>query len=607
MHRLTRRELLRRSAGTAALAAGVVAAGGGVAALSTVLRPGVAAAAVPPPFTRPLPLPPVLTDDTITLVAAASDVPILDGAPTRMWTFNGTFPGPTIRRPVGSTTTVTVVHQLPPPPPGLAIGEEDSLAVHHHGGHSASEHDGLPLPEHAIQPGGSRTYVYDHVEDGAPERAALQWYHDHTHFRTSFHAYMGLAGFFILDDELEDATYRLPRGAYELPLFLTDRIFDEATNQLDVSRFGTTATSREFQGPAFFSMVNGALQPFVDVEPRRYRLRVHCGAAFALYNLKLARTDSDDPRVAAAASTPAVPLLQVGTESGLLPQSVERQQVLLGPAERADLIVDFSAYAGQKLVLASVDPRDKTRSVLGLPAQTPPTLNGDSVVNRVFLQFRVGTASTEPDAGPVPPTLRPLPEWVAELPSEPSRSFVFGRGVNPSAPAELPHTINGRPFDDARVDATPELGSVESWLLLNAGTQTHYIHLHDVDWYVVSRNGSVPPPYEAGLKETFKLDPGESIVVGTKFTDHLGPYMLHCHMLDHEDSGMMARWDVVEPGAGRPTTMTDEAQRATDAILAAIRRNPGQPAPADVLAALQPAAAAATGSAPAAALSSHHA
>src|SRR5688572_16642734 len=113
MHRrLTRRELLRRSAGLGILAAGTLAGGSGLAAVSSALNPGVARAAVPVPFTRTLPIPPVLTDSDITLTAAQTPVQILDGAPTNMWTFNGTFPGPTIRRPAGSPTRVTVQHQL---------------------------------------------------------------------------------------------------------------------------------------------------------------------------------------------------------------------------------------------------------------------------------------------------------------------------------------------------------------------------------------------------------------------------------------------------------------------------------------------------------------
>jgi spore coat protein A, manganese oxidase len=587
MHPITRRTFLRGS-GVAALAGWGVASGAALGGLSGALRPGAAHAAVPPAFSRPLPIPEVLTGADIQLAAVPAEVQILDGAPTRMWTFNGSFPGPTIRRPAGERTTVTLHHDLPPAPAG--IGGEDSLTLHHHGAHSAPEHDGGPLAELAVHRGETRTYVYDNVEDAAedgtplPERAAMQWYHDHTHHRTSFNSYMGLAGLFILDDEFE-AGLPLPRGAHEVPLFLTERAFT-ADNQLntDIYRGAIGSNIEVFGG---LRLVNGAHRPYLEVEPRRYRLRVHNGAGFSLYNLKLAAVDTTD--VAAAEAAPAVPLQQIGTESGLLPRSVERTEILLGTAERVDLVVDFSAYAGRNLVLATVGPRDVRRPIAGAGQTAPPAqLQGDPAARDIFLQIRVGAVASTPDEGPVPQVLRPLPDWAADVRDQPDRVFVFGSGVDPARPTARPHSINGRPFDPDRVDATPELGSVESWLLLNASQKTHYIHLHDVDWLVVSRNGAPPPPHEAGLKETFKIDPGEFVLVAAKFSDHLGPYMIHCHMLDHEDSGMMTRWDVVAPGQGQPTTLTADERRRTDALLAAARENPGCPAPAALVEALVP-------------------
>ena len=528
---LSRRDLLRRAAfGAAGLTLGRFA-------LPTSLTPAAGAAEL---FATPLPIPPVLADADITLRAAVADVSILPGAPTKMWTFNGTFPGPTIRRPAGESTRVTVVHDLP--------AEADSLTIHHHGAHTASIHDGLPERE-TIAPGATRTYVYDHVEGGEPERAALQWYHDHSHHRTSFNSWMGLSGFFILDDAVE-AALPLPRGAYELPLHITDRLFDDA-NQLNNVLFNDPSPLREISGTTY--LVNGAPTPFADVEPRRYRLRFHNASGFKLLNLALLD------------GTTRLPMTQIGTESGLLPAAVDRTAILLGPAERADVVVDFSGFAGKSLVLDSV-----ARSTT-LPADAAAVAGG-------LLQLRVGSTVTEPDAGAVPEQLRPLPAWTADAAAAPDRLWVFGRGIDPETQRQV-HTVNGRPFDPARIDAKPELDSVETWLLVNASPKTHYIHIHDVDWVVLRRNGADPEPYEAGLKETFRLDPGEFVTVAAKFTDHLGVYMIHCHMLDHEDGGMMTAWEVVEPGAGTRTTLTAAERQRTNALLAAARRTPGRPAP----------------------------
>ena len=545
-HRLSRRSLLRSAvAGAAGLATPrlittVTGATAGVLASATSAGAGTFT-----PYSRPLPIPKVIRDADITLTARQADVQLLPGAPTRMWTFDGTFPGPTIRRPAGKRTRLTIRHQLPV--------EADTLTIHHHGSHSASKHDGLPETR-LIEPRKSRTYVYEHMEDGEPERAAMQWYHDHSHEHTSRNAWMGLAGLFILDDEFEEQL-RLPSGRYEIPLFITDRRFRK-NNQLDLSLFGTPAESREVSGDVF--LVNGAPQPYLNVEPRRYRLRVHNGSGFRIYNLAV---------IVDGAFTPAAEVTQIGTESGLLPAPVRRTTVLMGPAERADLIVDFSDFAGQTLALASL-PR---ANVFG--ADNAPTTG--------LVQFRVGrTAASR--GRTAPKKLRPLPKWAATAPKQPTRVWAFGTGYDVGNRREA-HTINGRSFDHRRVDAQVELDSVETWMLLNTTTRTHYIHIHDVDWVVLSRNGASPAPHEAGLKETFLLDPGEYITVAAKFSDHLGRYVIHCHMLDHEDGGMMTAWEVVKPGAGTETTLTAHEQGRVDTVLGAMSANPGAPAPRTVL------------------------
>ena len=546
-HRLSRRSLLRHTAvgvagaATTRLAAVLTGATAGVVATAT----HAGAVAEFTPFARRLPLPKVLTGSDITLTARATDVQILPGAPTRMWTFDGTFPGPLIRRPSGKQTRVTIRHQLPV--------EAETLTIHHHGSHSASDHDGLP-ERRVIEPRKSRTYVYDHREDGKPERAAMQWYHDHSHHHTSRNSWMGLAGLFILDDEFEESL-PLPRGRYELPLFITDRRFTR-NNQLDVSLFETPAENREVSGDVY--LVNGAPQPFTEVEPRRYRLRVHNGSGFRIYNLAL---------IVDGSFVPAAQMTQIGTESGLLPQSVKRTEVLLGPAERADLIVDFSEFKGRRLALASLARANSAGS------DASPTVS--------LLQFRVGRDVTKRDH-PLPRKLRPLPKWVAQAPEQPTRVWSFGTGYDAVTRREA-HTINGRAFDHRRVDAQVELDSVETWMLLNTTTRSHYIHIHDVDWVVLSRNGAAPDPYEAGLKETFRLDPGEYLTVAAKFTDHLGRYVMHCHMLDHEDGGMMTAWEVVKPGQGTDSTLTLQEQRRVDTVLGAMSGTAGSPAPLAVL------------------------
>jgi spore coat protein A len=525
---LTRRGFLRATCAVA----GTVALGDAV--LSGTPLGGVlsGSASANEPFTVPLRVPTVLTGDHIRLVAAPAKVRVLEGPATLMWAFNGEFPGPTIRRPSGRRTEVTVEHRLP--------ASAQSLTIHHHGGHQASSEDGQP-ERNVIAPGGSRTYTWDLTEEGRPERGALQWYHDHSHYRTSRNVWRGLAGMVILDDPAE-RSLPLPAGRYDVPLMIGDRSFD-ANNQLTDPFLAYDERTGPGQGPGLppeddvFGrryLVNGVPEPFFVVEPRRYRLRILNSAVFRVYNLTLSNGGD---------------LVQIGTESGLLPHPLARKQILLGPGERVDVVVDFSRSAGKVIELRSADGANPR------PAATAPAV-------AKLLQFRVQRTPVR-DTSRVPATLRALPAWVGQLAQQPDRVWAFGFGADTAG--RTAWTINGRAFDHTRVDARPVLGSTETWLMTNATLKSHYIHIHDVDWVVLSRNGAPPPPEEAGLKETFRLDPGEIVLVGSKFTDHLGTFMIHCHMLQHEDHGMMTTFQVVRPGEGdlpaQPTSVAAALER----------------------------------------------
>jgi FtsP/CotA-like multicopper oxidase with cupredoxin domain len=473
------------------------------------------------PFLTPLRMPPVLTGSHVTLVAKEALVQLVPGMPTRMWTFNGTFPGPIIRRPSGTPTRVTVKHRLPK--------KAGTLTIHHHGAHSVPGEDGQP-ERNVIKPGGERTYTYGLREDGKPERAAFQWYHDHSHYRTTRNVWHGLAGMFVVDDAV-DARLPLPKGRYDVPLMLTERQLDPSNQLVDVFvDYATAPATGQTPGSGYAPfddvagnrlLVNGVERPFLAVEARRYRLRLLNTSPFHPYNVRLSDGSA---------------MVQVATESGLMPKPLSRKEILLGPAERAEVVVDFSKHAGRSVVLESVDPSTK-----GLLPVTAPGIGQ-------FMEFRVGRRTK--DSSRVPPTLRPLPGWVKQASTQPHRVWAFGVGLDPEGRGAW--TINGQAFDHTRVDAHPELGSVETWLLVNASPNlvSHYIHIHDVDWKVLQRNGAAPAPGEDCLKETFRLDPGEVLLVAGKLSDHLGHYMLHCHMLQHEDHGMMTAFEVVPEGQG---------------------------------------------------------
>jgi FtsP/CotA-like multicopper oxidase with cupredoxin domain len=511
---MTRREALA--------AAGTVAAAAAVAPYVRV--PVTIAQTATGPFTLPLRRMPEIAKSRITMPIVPRDIRVARGERTLMWTFGGSFPGPTIRRPAGSTTRVRFQHRLP---------DSGSLTIHNHGHHSAAVHDGQPMTE-LIEPGASREYVYQHVEEGAPLRGGMRWYHDHSHGRTNRNSWMGLLGLFIVEGAGE-RKLRLPRGQWELLLVLTTRTLD-GNNQL-VDPFSTAPDpGADAVGSGDLMLVNGVPRPYMYVDPTVYRLRILNAASFNPYNLGFA---DDGPEI-----------VQIGNESGLFPAPAPRERVLMGPAERCDLLVDFSDFAGKHLLFSSA-PQQATSGLAGVfpPAAAPA---------EDLIQFRVRAKRRKKTPAPrkPPAKLVELPDWTAALRTSPDRTFVFGQALEGRRTI---WTINGEPYDHERVAARPELGSTETWQLVNSSQQSHYIHLHAVDWKVISRNGGTPAADEDVLKETFRLDPGETLTVGAKFTDHTGRFLIHCHMLSHEDHAMMTTFEIVAPGAGDRSTRRSPA------------------------------------------------
>jgi FtsP/CotA-like multicopper oxidase with cupredoxin domain len=509
------------------------ATGAAALALPAWLRPSgspsLARAGSVQPFTKRLPIPRELIGSDLTIPVVSAETKILPGPKTKMWTYGGTFPGPTIRRPSGERTTVTFKHRLPE-----KAGE---LTVHLHGAHSRSKDDGQPggltrlqprsffcdispgLTERAagndllIEPGEKRKYTYDFVEDGAPERAAMHWYHDHRLDRTGKNVWRGLAGMWITEDEV-DLALPLPRGTRDVPLMITDREFD-SKNQLVFK----TKDPPDDGAQGSQILVNGAITPFHEVSAQRHRLRILNASNFRPYNLYF--------------EGGAPSMWQIATESGLMSEAVLRgDRILLGPGERVELIVDFAEARGQSVVLSSGSRLDGEERL------------GSKPYNGEIMQFRVsGEILADETAEPDELDLPALPAWTEgiEVPDTPFEWNVT-RGIGSG-----PWLLNGNTFDPGRVETEAELGSVVVWKLKNGTQYGHLMHPHHTDWYMLSRNGEAPRAHEACLKETFFMDPFDEITIAGKMSDYTGKYVMHCHMLDHEDHGLMGQFEVVAP------------------------------------------------------------
>ncbi|UOX92645.1 multicopper oxidase family protein [Amycolatopsis sp. FBCC-B4732] len=510
------RELSRR--GVLGGAFGLLAATGLATAATFARRPPVtgaelrSAVPLPPPYEVPLPVPEVLepvAPGRYEITQRVADLEILPGIRTPMWTYGGTFPGPTIESRRGRPVTVTHRNELPVP-----------TVVHLHGGRTPAASDGYPtdlvlppgwrdhhaMPDpRAVRSEGTRDYTFP-----LDQRPALLWYHDHRMDFTAPALWRGLAGLHIVRDDAEEAL-GLPTGARELPLVLTDRAF-AADGTLDYPSVDATLRDTPGVRESFLGgvlgdvvLVNGAPWPVHEADAARYRLRLLNASNARHYELEAV---TDDGR--------RLPLVQIGADQGLLAAPVTHLSLPIAPAERYDVVVDFAGVP--------VGGRVRLLDRLGTGRTTD------------VMAFRIARRAA--DDSRVPPVLSTdSPSWGSPVRV---REFSFSAGQLPGGHGWV---IGGRPFDPARTDVTVRLGDVEVWRLV--ADVHHPVHLHLAAFRVRSRGGRAPLPNDGGLKDTIALRPGEAAEIVTRFDGYRGRYLFHCHNAEHEDMGMMANLEIV--------------------------------------------------------------
>jgi spore coat protein A len=471
-------------------------------------------AKLPAPFTVALPIPPVLkasrTDaatDYYEIIQKPATAQILPGYTTRIWGYNGIFPGPTIQSRRGRRVVVRHRNELPVP-----------VVVHLHGGVTPPGHDGYPtdlvLPvdgwtgghlshgDHAV-PGqasqGQRDYLYP-----LDQPAATLWYHDHRMDFTGPQVYRGLAGFHLVHDDQENAL-PLPRGERDIPLMICDRSFDEDGSfrypSLDPTLRDRPGVEERYKEGVLGDviLVNGVAWPTLEVSNTRYRFRILNASNARRYQLALDPPPREGPA-----------FIQIGSDAGLLPAPLHHDQLDIAQAERFDVVVDFSSYPiGTQITLANRIGDGQTGQVMRIHVTTKAS--DDSTVPARLVEFE------------------PLTRAAATT----TRHFTFDQRRDGWA-------INGRTFDPRRDDAEPRLGSTEIWHL---DTDVHHpVHLHLAHFQVLTRGGRQPGPYDAGWKDTIDLR-GEAEIIA-RFTGYRGRYVFHCHNLEHEDMAMMANFRV---------------------------------------------------------------
>lgn len=489
--------------------------------------PGLVLAQADDPFPNPLQIPSLLdgerADDAThyRLTVQAGQSHFLPGLETATWGYSQPFLGPTLRLRVGELAHMHVHNTLP-----------ESTTVHWHGLHIPARADGGP--KQVIEPGATWEPMF-YVR----QRAGTFWYHSHKLDETGPQVYQGLAGMLLIEDAASSHP-DLPAeyGVDDIPVIVQDRNFTSDGQFRYISTYDDIVTG--IQGDTL--LVNGTWRPHFIATTGRLRLR--------LLNAANARTFffafSDDR-----------PFLQVASDGGLLETPVELQQLDLAPAERADIIVDVSD--GRPVTLIS------HARVSGF--QEYPGAMSDIMRSMNTQGFEI--LAIRPDANlrtspVVPQRLTEIPRLDASLAVR-TRRFTLTMGNGPRSGGDRGpglgrrngfgggfgggnYSINGRQMDINHIGERVPLNDIEIWEIYNSSVMTHPFHIHDVQFRILDRDGTPPAPNEMGLKDTVKVHPLQTVRVLLQFTDYAdadNPYMYHCHMLEHEDRGMMGMFLVV--------------------------------------------------------------
>ena len=475
-------------------------------------------------------------DVELSLRAGAGEAHILPGDATRVWRFTGevlkgppqalqvipnSYLGPILRLRKGQKVRIRFRNALAEP-----------TIVHWHGLDMPSAMDGHP--HSAID--SQRVFIY---EFEVTNRAATYWYHPHPHNRTGPQVYHGLAGLLLITDD-EERALQLPSGSEELVCVLQDRSFD-ARNQLMYVSGGMMEHAQGFLGDRV--LVNGTERPSLDLATRAYRLRLLNGSSARIYKLTL----SD-----------GVPLTIIGTDGGLLEQPVQQRYLTLAPGQRADVILDLSRRAvGTTFELRSAPYSSSAVDSMGMMGMRTGRGRGRGMGMGSMSQAAVPNGAplslltirverSAPSDFQLPPRLSTFDSSWARGPTAPMRRVTLGF-------QQGDWLLDGRTFD--MTGTMPEenvaAGSTQIWELVNGegmmGMQmAHPIHLHGRQFRVMSRQGGTAAraAVSDGLVDTGWLDtvlvmPGETVRIKIPFSHHPGLYLYHCHILEHEDMGMM--------------------------------------------------------------------
>ncbi len=482
-----------------------------------------------------LAIPPVLTGTSFNLNIQNGITQFYPGINTPTYGINGALLAPTLIVNKGDWVTMNVTNNL--------TGNGNSTTIHWHGMHVPAMADGGP--HQVISQGTTWSPNFQILNS-----AGTYWYHPHGDGKTDLHVSKGLAGMLIVKDSIE-AAITLPRtyGVDDFPVIVQSKAFD-VLNQIASSTNEDTAIC-----------VNGTMNPFLNTPAQVVRFRILNGSSMRTYNFGF---------------TGNMTFTMIASDGGLLDSSISLTRIRLSPGERAEILLDLQGMTGQTLYLNAYNSELPNgiygaKTVTGMMGGTIPDYNLNPLNGKDFeiLQLKIVAPTVSP-VTTLPKTLSKNTPWTGYTAS---RTFNLRPDVmmDPQGMVDGPFNINGVHFDIKVINVTTYLNTVEKWRITNNTGIAHPFHIHDMPFYLLNINGGTVPAYEKGKKDVVLVMPFQYVEFITKFEDFadpLVPYMYHCHLLHHEDDGMMGSFRVID------TTATKVNEIIKEEILFTINPNP---------------------------------
>lgn len=469
---------------------------------------------------------------------------------TKIWGYEGTYPGPTFEVEKNTPIYIKWINDLPVnhhllPVDRTIHGAEYPnpkvrTVVHLHGGHVSHGSDGSPeawftYNYSKVGPDfNKKVYYYPNNQP-----AASLWYHDQAIGITRLNVYAGLVGCYIIRDE-EEKALGLPKGSFEIPLLIQDKTINKDGSLYYPSKpypavpdvFPSIVS--DFFGETI--LVNGKIWPYLDVQPRLYRFRITNGSNARFYNLSFLTASGKSPD-----------WFQIGTDGGLLENPKHLMELLLSPGERADVLVDFSDFKNQDLILIN-------------NATTPFPMGDDPDPDTTgqIIKFKVGSVVCDWRNNRVPVKLVEVERLDPDCATI-TRNLTLSETTDEFG--RLKFLLTNQVWDDPITEA-PLINSTEIWNLINLTINTHPIHLHLAQFQILDRRpfdvqdyndtgeirytgpAQIPDSNERGLKDTVRVSPRSVTRIIAKFTDFPGVFPWHCHILEHEDHEMIRPYKV---------------------------------------------------------------